>query len=151
VGFIVETCMRQLETTVSYCASKDKENTIHTSAGEGLLCGQLIGFVDFALEFRRLPGCSTVSKLARRASNVSISWLIAAKKGSPGAIRPASKKRTQYLFECFRFCGFKKGFGVVAIGVALCLLRCFDLSASTRREERSHVCNCGLIELWRNA
>lgn len=48
----------------------------HTSAGDGLLCGQLIGFTDFVLDPLRFPGFNTVSKLARRASNVSIPWLI---------------------------------------------------------------------------
>ena len=108
MGFVVETRMRQLSRIiVSHCTRKEQEKTIHTSAGEGLLCGQLIGVVDFALEFRRLPG-STVSKLARRASSVSISWLIVAKKGSPGTIRPVRKKKAQYLSEYSRFCGLKR-------------------------------------------
>ena len=43
-----------------------------------MLCGQLIGFTDFVVELLRFPGCNTVSKLARRASNVSIPRLIVA-------------------------------------------------------------------------
>lgn len=66
-----------------------------------MLCGQPIGFTDFAVELLRFPGCNTVSKLARRASNVSIPRLIVA-KGIKGFSETECPDREEKRSICYR-------------------------------------------------
>lgn len=75
VWIVVETGVSELD--VSTCCIFLDRSWISTSAGDGLRCGQVMGLGDFALEDLR-SGCSTRSKLARRAAKVSISLLIVA-------------------------------------------------------------------------
>lgn len=64
-------------------------------------------------------------------------------KGLSGSNSSRPQKEGAISVRISSFLWSQKGSGVVVIGVALCLLRCFDLSADTRRGERSHV-YCGL-------
>lgn len=78
VGIVEESGVRQLRNhAVSIvkevnCSSGGRDST---SAGEGLICGQVIGFADFELD-ERLSGCKTSSNVAIRAASVSISLAI---------------------------------------------------------------------------
>jgi len=103
IGLVVETRMRQLRhTSQPIAVGQGAPGQQDTSAGEGLRCGQVMGFAAFALDVLRFAGGRATSKLARRAAKVSIPPLIASdrclreERGSrirdPDAVQPRRKR-----------------------------------------------------------
>lgn len=132
VGFIVETRMRQLlknNRQSLRLKRKGKYNT-HLSWRRTAMW-PANWFRGFCTRISSSPGQYRLE--AGKAGVKRLHFLAhCCEKGLSGSNSSRAQKEGAISVRVFLFSWPQKGSGVVVIGVALCLLRCFDLSADTR-------------------